>query len=281
MAEKLLIIGGDKRYEHLKNQLAEKDFTCFHIRNETDIYELENADNYGFLILPVPFSKDLEHIFSGENLRLKIVDVAEKIKPFHKVFLGAADAYTEVLLKEKTPYVYDFFKDESFVYYNACLTAQGALRLLLENTQELIMGKRCLVIGYGKVGENLSKTLSSQGCEVYVTARNPFALMRAQCENFKAFELDFIKQCLYVFDYIFGTVPANLLNENDIAHLDDNAVYFELASAPFTAEKTHFEKHNKKYVAASALPGRYVCKSAAYAIGDYIMKIHKEKGGFI
>lgn len=272
MQDKILIIGGDNRCEYLKSYFENKGKLCCHIQRQKDLFLLEKADEYGVIVLPVPVSRDSKYFFSAYDLKLKITDVAEKINIHHKVFCGAAGDEIKALFKEKTTFVCDFMNDEAFSYYNACLTAQGALRLLLENTQEYIKGKRCLVIGYGKVGETLCDVLSAQGCDVYVAARKPLALIRAQNRGCTAFKISFIPRCIYLFDYIFGTVPANILGEDTVSHIGDKALYFELASPPFTAEKRHFDKYAKTYIPAPALPGRFTAEAAAKGIGDFILE---------
>lgn len=272
MNDTVLIIGGDERQKYLKKYLEDKTTECTHIVTQKDTHLLKNTDAYTTVVLPVPVSRDSQYVFSTDSeLHIKLTDIYDIISEKHTVICGGAGEEILKALKSKTQKVYDFMNDEAFVYYNACLTAQGALRLLLENTKEYLPEKRCLVIGYGKVGETLANTLKNQGCEVYVCTRNKLSLMRAKCSGCNIIEYPFIKSCIYLFDYVFGTVPANVLSESEISHIRDEALYFELASPPFTADKKIFERYGKNHIMASVLPGRFTPESAAKAIGDFIL----------
>ena len=96
-------------------------------------------------------------------------------------------------------------------------------------------------------------------------------LLSASLSGYKPLKLSSVSSCIFIFDYIFGTVPANILKADDIKAVNDDCVYFELASAPFSALREDFERYNKKYVMGSALPGRYLPYASAMLIADFIL----------
>ena len=265
MTESYLIIGGDKRQELLKNILTDKGKDVFHIRYPADAVELDYAEKYSIIVLPIPLTKDNKTVYSSESeLKITLEKLYSKLCKHHKIYLGGE-------LSDSDFNSMNFMKDKAFKKANAMLTSQGALRLLLDNTEDYIIGKKVLIIGFGDVAETLAELLFRIGCEVNITARNPKQLMIASVSGYKAVKLKADENNLSDYDYIFGTVPCNILTENDIVSMKDSAVYFELASFPFNADKELFIRNNKKYVFGSALPGRFLPEASARLIADFIL----------
>ena len=265
MTERYLIIAGDKRQEYLKNILISKGKDVFHIADSADLKELDTLKKYSHIILPVPMSKDKKTVFSiKEDLRIELELLEAKLLPHHKVFAGGN-------LSEFHGNVTDLMKDKTFKRANALLTAQGALRLLLDNTESYIVGKKALIIGFGDVAETLADLLNKNGLQVHIKARNKIKLISASMLGYDISELTNNGNNLEIYDYIFGTVPSNVVTEKDVKSMKEDAIYFELASAPFTADKDLFIKHNKRYILGSALPGKYLSYSSAELIADFIL----------
>ena len=121
------------------------------------------------------------------------------------------------------------------------------------------------------IRHTLAKKLNSNGIEVFITARNKRKLSLAGIYGYKTIGLSSIKSCIYLFDYVFGTVPANILDVSDIYNLKDDCTYMELASYPFTAKEEDFRLFNKKYINGSALPGRYLPLASGKLLADFIL----------
>lgn len=265
MKRKYLIIGGDKRQEILKRILSENSQEVFHITDSADLYALGNIESYSHVILPVPLSKDKERVYcvnSGLNLRLE--DLYNKLLPDQTIY-----SFCE-LPDKKLNYI-NLIKIPEFKLANAVLTAQGTLKLLLDNSDDYIFGKRALIIGFGDVARSVAELLCKTGLEVQITARNPKQIIVASLMGFNAVRLKPCENNLADYDYIFGTVPFNVLSENDVKSIKEKAVYFELASAPFSADRELFKKHKKHYVFGGALPGRFLPEASAKLIYDFII----------
>ncbi len=265
MNENFLIIGGDKRQEYLKNILREKFQVVRHIMYPADICELDNPARYSHIILPIPTSKDKETVFCcNRNVKIRLSDIYGKLTEKQKVY-GCS------LPDDGSFLTFDLMKDETFKFANACLTAQGAIRLLLENTEDYISLKKALILGFGDVARTLAEMLSKLGLEVYIAARNKNQLLKASFCGYKTLKLSSVGSCIHIFDYIFGTIPENVVKSDDIKSIKESAVYFELASYPFTANKENFALHNKKHIDGSALPGRFSPLASAKLIADFIL----------
>ncbi len=271
MNESFLIIGGDLRQQYLKIFLQDNNNDVFHIRYPADIWKLDDIDSYSHIILPLPLSKDKEMIYSADNLYLKTEDVVRLIKPCHTVYASGFDSKILDSFEDNKIEYHDFMKDKIFKRANAYLTAQGTLKLLLDNTQDYIIGKKALIIGFGDVSQTLAELLGKIDLEVFVTARNKIKLSLAIYSGFKTINLDEIEDKISLFDYIFGTVSVNIIGENIIKNINNESLYFELASPPFNADKTFFDKYSKKYINGSALPGRFLPLASGKLMAEFIL----------
>ncbi len=265
MDKSFLIIGGDKRQEYLKNALSEKFQTVRHIMYPADTCELEKIESYSHIILPIPATKDKKTVYcSNKDVKIRLSDIYNMLTDKQKVYgYALSDNFSFT--------IFDFMKDKTFKLSNAYLTAQATLRLLLENTEDCIVGKKALILGFGDVARTLAQMLSKLGAEVYIGARNKNQLLEASFCGYKTLKLTSVGSCIFIFDCIFGTIPSNVLKCDDVKSIRESAVYFELASSPFTADKEHFKKYNKKYVDGGALPGRYLPLASAKLIADFIL----------
>lgn len=271
MNQKALIIGGDKRQEYLKKIIDKEFIEVDHIRYLADVRRLDDIESYSHIILPVPLTKDRENVYSSDKLSLNVDELIKCIKPCHKVFGTGFDNKTLDYFEDKAIEYRDFMKDKAFKRANAFLTAQGTLRLVLDNTDDYIVGKKVLVIGFGDVAETLAEKLKSNGFEVYITARNKRKLSLAGLSGYKTIAMSTIRSCIYLFDYIFGTVPANILDPGDIRNIKTECTYIELASPPYTAKEADFTENAKQYINGSALPGRFLPLASGKLIADFIL----------
>lgn len=271
MKTNFLIIGGDKRQEYLGKALGEKNCDVFHLRYSADIWVLDKIEEFSHIILPLPLSKDKEYIYSKDNLYLTINELTVFLKPCHKIFGSGFNSKIVDYFEDNQIEYCDFMKDKIFKRANALLTAQGALKLMLDNTEDYIVGKNAFIIGFGDVGQTLAETLCKNGLEVYITARNQRKLSLASMNGYKTISFSSLKSCIYLFDYVFGTVPAKILDSEDVKNLKKPCSYIELASAPFTAEESDFKAHSKIYINGSALPGRFLPLASGKLMADFIL----------
>ncbi|MBQ8503775.1 MAG: hypothetical protein IJ491_05805 [Clostridia bacterium] len=270
MNEKILIIGGDSRQKHLTDILSQKGYNCQR-ENCTVGNVYSGLKNAKVVILPIPFSSDGKLIYSDNpDFKLDAAELSEFIKPEQLVFGGMIKGEVKDIFERNNVIYKDICDYGYFIKFNAFLTAQGALRLLLNNTGSLIVGKKVLITGFGRVGKALALILKNVNMDVYIAARSKEQLVEADCLGLKTVNLKEMSTVIYLFDYIFNTVPENIFSEADISCQKDDSIYFELASKPFGAEKSFFAKENKKYVFAGGLPGKYVARSAAGIIAELV-----------
>ncbi len=217
------------------------------------------------IVLPFPSTRS-NIAFLPESKAL-----SEYLSVEHTVIGGMIrDDVKEELKKSEIKYC-DYFENESYVLKNAQLTSQGAVRLLLENTNEFLVGKKALVTGFGRIGKSLALMLKSLGMKVFVAVRREESAVEASAFGFDVLSFKALKGALFYFDYIFNTVPSVIFSYRDVSHINDKALYFELASNPFGAEKKDFELLSKNFIHGGALPGRFYPSAVAQNIVDFIL----------
>lgn len=273
MKKNILIVGGDLRQKHLEDILTEKGYICKRENTDADnaYSELTEAPA---VILPVPVSSDGKHIYSDNpSFNLDISDFLNCIKPEQLVLGGMIKGEIKEIFERNNVVYKDVCRFEHFTKYNAFLTVQGAVKLLLDTSDRLISGKKVLITGFGRIGKALAQTLKSMNMDVFVAARSKEQLTESVCTGYKAIHLKDLSSVIYLFDYIFNTVPENIFTESDVSHIRPDSIYFELASKPYGAEKTYFLKENKRYVFGGGLPGKYVARSAAEIIAEFVVNM--------
>ena len=267
----VLIIGGDKRQRKLKKYLSDDGYTVTHIEKEEECLPSLFKENK-IIFLPIPVSKDRVYIYSdNKESRLRVTDVTEQIDNTSVVFGGNFDASVKKYFEEEGIEYHDCLKSELLELQNGYLTSQGALRLLLENTEEFLTSKNVLITGFGKIGMPLAALLDKIGMNVSVGARNELQLKNAVMAGYTPVELKSLST-LSKCDFIFNTVPCRIFDESLIETADKKAVYFELASSPFGADKENILKYGLSYVDGSSLPGKFLSDSSAELLKEYMEK---------
>ena len=271
--KKTVILGGDKRQRILAKLFEENGKEPVAAFDGEGLERLGDFGEFKTLILPLPCTKDGKTVFSAEKDFFLPLSVVEKgVRPGALVIGGnMPEEFCSKLLSGGVD-VFDYFKDESFTVYNAFLTAQGAVRLLLENTSEYLVSKRVLVAGFGRIGRAAAKMLSALGLDVYVAARRRETLSEISALGLKALDTAEIEGSVFLFDFVFNTVPAQIFTDKSVSLMKSGAVYFELASSPFGAQSKAFEKSKARFVSGSALPGRFCPHSCAKAVFARISK---------
>ena len=268
----ILILGGDKRSSYLRTFFAEKGFISVYINVKIQKEDLlKNISDADIIILPLPFTKDGDYVFSESvDFKLRLDTFIDTLKDNQIVAAGKTDALFRQKLKEKGIKFFDYYEDCKLTKTNSYLTSLGALKLLFENNKKILRNKKVLVTGYGNISEILCKMLNNLEMNVYVAARKQQQRNGALNCGYNSFDISDIPKYANDFDYIFNTVPSRIFTECDIENMKDSCLFTELASAPFGADKIYFDKYYKKYIYAPSLPGRFYPEEAARAVYDSI-----------
>lgn len=161
---------------------------------------------------------------------------------------------------------------------NAVPTAEGALQIAMEELPITIHGAKTLVVGFGRIGHQLARTLQALGAHVSVSARSNASFAKIWAENFEVLDTRNLCNDLSKFDLIFNTVPAKVLGASELAALREDCLIVDLASKPGGIDFSAAEIMGRKVIWALSLPGKVAPISSAIAIRDTIYNILQEEG---
>ena len=270
-----LILGGDNRALYLGEYLENQGLrVCYYAFNHTECYNsLEEAMNSSdVIVLPLPFTKDRltlnTPLFDDKVL---ISDILALLSNKKIVFGGQLPkSFCEELDSRNCSYC-DYFLLDELAIYNAVPTAEGVVQVLIEELPITIHGMKCGILGYGRVGKVIAKTLYSLGAEVTVFARKQgdFAEIYASSMRYKSF--DALTTETNDFDALINTVPVKVMGGAQLAKLNPDCVLIEVASAPFGIDFQGAKERAFKVVKAGSLPGKVAPKTAGEIIGRSIL----------
>ncbi len=240
------VIGDDLRMKYLYESLKKDGYTV-HTGDEKTV-----IDDSDIIILPIN--------------RHGLLALCE-----NKTVLGG---FTTKPVTPKGAAVYNYLEHRVFTVKNALATAEGAISIAMQNTDDVLFGKNVVVCGFGNIGKILCEKLVALHCNVTVCARN--ALARAEAENMGAHACDFSALTLCSPSLIFNTVPATVLTAPILANLGDDTVIIELASKPGGIDLEFAHAHGLTVIDAQALPARYSPRFAGQILKETVISMLEE-----
>ncbi len=165
----------------------------------------------------------------------------------------------------------DLSRREDLKLRNGVTTAEGAVDLLIRNTDRAIFGMTCLVVGYGAIGKRLAGILTALGAVVTVAARKHRDRIDASLHGYGAVDCQGLE--LAGFQAIFNTVPFLLLTRDVLETSQASAVFFELASAPGGIDREASKTLGRTVVDGPALPGKVAPVTAGEDLAKTVIDI--------
>ncbi len=201
---KITIIGGDTRLFTVKKRLETKGYRV----DTLGLFEKDNADMKASqaLILPVPTTRDGISVNTPLTKRMIFLEDIENAISAETLTLCCNYTFK----KGKS---IDYNSMDSYALLNAVPTAEGAIKIAMENTPFTLWGSKVLVIGFGRVGKILAHRLKGLGCRVTVSSRKSadFALSRGL--DYSSCDTCLLNQAPLDYDIIFNTVDFKVLED--------------------------------------------------------------------
>ena len=284
MISKISIVGGDLRLVKLSEMLINEGAQVY-------TYGLENADNvetkkckniedaikFADIILgPIPFSSNGETI-NAPFCKEKIY-VEELLNKLNGKTLIAGSIKQEILdlaisLNVK---VIDIMKREELSVLNAISTAEGAIKIAIEETPKNLHGSNILVMGFGRIGKVLSHMLNGLGAKVSCEARKHSDLAWIKAYGYDVVPLTELNENLYKYDIIINTIPYMVLDKDALDKVREDALVIDLASNPGGVDKVAIKEKKIKFVWALSLPGKISPVTSAEFIKETLYNVVKE-----
>jgi dipicolinate synthase subunit A len=275
---KISVLGGDYRYKILKELLIEDGYAVssfgsdFIDDNVNDIDALLKGCNV--LVAPIPLSKDGKNVFLS-GYTLKISDLLEKLK-YSGTNALIGGVVSDDVKKRAGEYgfkAYDFFDFEEVSVANAIPTAEGAVMTAMRESERIIFGSNCLVIGYGRCGKVLSQELKGLGANVAVTYRKEGDGAYISAYGLNPVRFSEMNCCITKYDFIFNTAPSLVLDAALLKRLKQKPVIIDIAQAPGGVDYNTARALNIKALYCPGLPGRFAPRTAAEILKKTIIDI--------
>lgn len=288
MGTNFTVIGGDLRLIKLAKMLAIDGNTIYtyglekaeELKENKDIImcdKLQDAVKSSDIIIgPIPFSSngiDINAPFSDNNISIKQlmhfinakILIAGSITP--EVYDLANDEYIEII---------DIMKREELAVLNTISTAEGAIEIIIANTNKIIHGSNILILGFGRIGKVLAKKLEGLSANVTCAARKDEDLAWIKTYGYMDTNINTIGDNLSEYDVIINTVPHLILTEEKIKNINEECLLVDLASNPGGIDKKAAKDRNLKLIWALALPGKVAPITTAEFIKETVYNVLKE-----
>jgi len=272
------ILGGDLRYIRLAEILAQENNTV-NVYGFEEYKELSNIKNIGIkksfeeisedsdiLIAPIPFSKDRKNLHMPYSKEKILIENFLKKCENKLVLAGSISEAVKNKAKEYRVNLIDLLENEELTIYNTIATAEGTIKILIENTENNLHGSKILILGFGRVAKTLAKKLQALDVKVTCAARKKQDLAWIETYGYKETNINELKENLYQYDCIINTAPNIILTEERLQYVNKKCLLVDLASAPGGFDREIIERRKLKYNWALALPG----KVAPLATAKYI-----------
>lgn len=262
-SENFLIAGRDRKMTECKKYLSLHGYSAL---NCTDDQFFDKIENYKNIILPLPTELDGIVVGTGKDINFLL----KRIQMHQRIFYGNL---------KTNPFGdngFCYYADEEFLEYNSELTAQGVLKLILDNVEDDIKRLKIAVTGFGKCGDKISRILLSNGADVTVFSRSLASRINSQGLGCRWKNIIEINLLISDYDVIINTVPYNILSSKSADFLTEKNLYIEIASKPYGFDISKVDTDRFRYVNGYSLPGRFTPVSAGKNIAQTVLRIIKE-----
>lgn len=288
MINKISIVGGDLRIVKLAEMLVEEGAEVF-------TYALENADmqedvnkcntleetieKADIVLGPIPFSSNNK--FINSPFSDKKIEVESLLKMLSGKTLIAGSIKTDVLdmAKENNVKIIDILKREELSVLNAISTAEGTIKIAIEETPKNLHGSNILVMGFGRIGKVLSNMLKGIGAKVACEARKTSDLAWIKAYGYEPIPIANLKENLHRFDIIINTIPYIILDKDNLENVKRDALVIDVASNPGGVDREAIKEQKIKFIWALSLPGKVAPVTSAEFIKETLYNIFNELKG--
>lgn len=287
-----VFIGGDARQLEVIQRLLELDATVHLIgfdNLQTPLNGVAKAKlspeilaQADVVLLPAVGTDDqgkVDSIFSSEELIL--TDECVGALPKHaKVFTGMAKSYLKSLCAKYGIALEELFDRDDVAIYNSIPTAEGAVMMAIQHTDFTIHGSVSMVLGLGRTGMTMARTLKGLGARVKTGVRRPEHYARALEMGFEPFYTKDLLQQVKDVDLLFNTIPFMIVTAQIIANIPHRALIIDLASRPGGTDFRFAERRGVKAMLAPGIPGIVAPKTAgriiAHAVSELLMEENRK-----
>lgn len=287
MINKISIIGGDLRIVKLSEMLIEEGVEVFSYGLEkSEIVDLnkcnsleETVEKTNTVLGPIPFSSNGKTINTPFSDKKILVEEFLNCISGKTLIAGAVKSEIYDICSEKNIKVIDILKREELAVLNAVSTAEGTIKIAIEETLKNLHGSNILVMGFGRVGKILSNMLKGLGAKVACEARKNSDLAWIKAYGYEPIPISNLKENLSRFDVIINTIPYIILDKENLENVNKEALVIDLASNPGGVDREAIKQMQIKFIWALSLPGKVAPVTSAEFIKETLYNIFNEIRG--
>ncbi|OEF98657.1 dipicolinate synthase subunit DpsA [Desulfuribacillus alkaliarsenatis] len=256
-------------FENLKNEFTGA------IKKDITPNSFENVDA---IVLPVTGIQEdgkVDSCFTNKELILTEEHFAKANKNVI-VFTGIANQCLKNYCSITDKKLVELMNLNEVAISNSIPTAEGAILMAIQNTDFTIHSSSVFVLGLGRVGVTLARTLKALGAKVYLVARKPEDLARAEEMGLTPVHISKMPEYLIHADIVYNTIPALVLDASCLVKLPPHALIIDLASKPGGTDFRYAEKRGIKSILAPGLPGIVAPKTAGKIIANALARLLSE-----
>ena len=270
----LTIIGGDTRYTHAARFLQKSGWHAdtFQVQGSPDTVSRHALFRNRILLLPYPAfnARGFIPFLQGESI-LSVQELLPHCSADTTIFCGRPGSYLADLQATGAT-VIDYEQDEFLTAANAVLTAEGALELAMRQMEHTLWRSACLVIGFGRVGKQVSRSLHRLGAQVTVAARKPADLAPIHTLGMQADRTAHYEHPLTAYRLIINTVPAPIFTPQHYDAIAPDCTLIDLASSPGGIDASQCLKRQLSFWHARGLPGKTAPVTAGQLIAETVIR---------
>lgn len=285
---RVCFVGGDRRQQIAATLLHDMGFSVttygvFPAKEECSNGFISSSlsdtlTNCKYIVLPVPYqNKDGFIPCCQEIVAPTWQEAYDGMERDSTLIMGLSDPELYESCAKKNIHIRDFIEEGLYAEWNCIPTAEGALRILMQETPLTIDESHMLVTGYGRIAKRLSQNLHDLGCYVSIAARKATARKAARSAGIMAYSIEEMSHAVKGQDAILNTVPAMLLDANMLSHVTSNTLLIELASVPGGIDYAAAAKAGLRVINAPGLPGKEAPVTSGQVLAKTVLNFIQEE----
>ena len=194
----------------------------------------EALDGAGIAILPIPYpgaDGALYAPFAEAPIRITADDLSA-MAAGALVITGKSDAFLDTAAEEAHVIVREYENDTDLMLLRAPAIAEGAIRVAIEHSPVTVHGTQIGLVGFGRIGSVLTRSLIALNANVHVFARRAEARAAAYALGAKPHLFDAVPQVFPELEILYNTAPAAVVDAAALAHVRRGSLVVDLAAPP-------------------------------------------------
>lgn len=264
----ILLINNDKRMNYLSEYIRDGGLDLVQYHRDSVSFDFHILKETHYFILPFGGISESGQI---ANTHLRLTEEVLLSLPEDCVILTPIryPKLMELLTKvpRKCEVIFDY---DEVAIYNSIPTAEGVIYNIIKNTDITIHQAEILVIGSGRTSLTIARDLKALGACVSVTFRKKRDEARLFEMGLQPIHVDLMVEDLQHYDVIVNTVPALVLDEKALDHVNKNCYIMDVSSKPGGVDFDYAKQLGIQAELAGALPSIVAPKTAAYYLFRFV-----------